>query len=60
LRHAASGLLEHCEKEQIAPNECWIIESGRVEDIQDEDTDENTGEEHYLTVYQCFDVTQTL
>jgi hypothetical protein len=47
-------------KEQIAPNECWIIESGRVEDIQDVDTDENTGEEHYLTVYQCFDVTQTL
>jgi hypothetical protein len=37
-------------KEQIAANECWIIESGRVEDTEDE---------HYLTVYQCFDVTQT-
>ena len=38
-------------KDQIADNECWIVESGRVEGTEDE---------HYLTVDQSFDISSGL
>jgi hypothetical protein len=41
-------------KELIAPNECWVLESGRDE----EGAEVRAEGDYYLTVYRCLDLTQ--